>query len=135
MIRELNERIRVPTKPSGLSRTKQAFRDECDVNQILAKWQKTGLVTHVASQPPKFGDFDVVPDYQASLNAIIAADSAFMALPSSVRDRFSNDPAKLFTFLQDSANKDEAIKLGLIDPPVVVAEPLAPPQLAGDVKS
>lgn len=133
MERKLNERIRVFTEPVGLSRTKQAFRDECDVNQILAKWQKTGLITHVVSQPPKFGDFEIVPDYQASLNAILAADSAFMALPSSVRDRFSNDPAQLFAFLQDSANKDEAIKLGLIDPPVVVAEPPAPPAAAGAV--
>lgn len=132
MERKLNERIRVQTYFEGLSLTKQSFKAECDVNEILRKWQKTGLVTHVASQPPKFGDFDQVVDYQGALNQVIAADAAFMALPSSVRDRFSNDAGALFAFVQDSSNRDEAISLGLIDPPPKV-EPPAPPAHAGAV--
>lgn len=133
MIRELNERIRVHTVFSGPSLTKQSFKAECDVNEILKKWQKTGLVTHVASQPPKFGEFDLFADYQVALNQVIAADAAFMALPSTVRDRFANDPSKLFAFLNDDKNRVEAISLGLVDLPDVQAKPPASPEPAGAV--
>ena len=38
----------------------------------------------------------------------------------------------MFAFVQDSSNRDEAISLGLIDPPPKV-EPPAPPAPAGAV--
>ena len=63
---------------------------------------------------------------------MIAADAAFMAFPSSVRDRFGNDPSALFAFVHDSSNRDEAISLGLIGPPPKV-EPPASPANAGAV--
>ena len=45
---------------------------------------------------------------------VVKAEEAFMTLPAVVRARFANDPAGIFTFLQDPANRDEAVKLGLI---------------------
>jgi phage internal scaffolding protein len=40
-----------------------------------------------------------------------------MALPAQIRSRFDNDPAKLIDFLENEQNHDEAIKLGLVNPP------------------
>jgi len=40
-----------------------------------------------------------------------------MRLPADLRARFDNDPAQLIQFLENSDNKDEAIKLGLVNKP------------------
>ena len=40
----------------------------------------------------------------------------FDSLPSSLRERFSNDPSRLLAFVDDESNFDEAVKLGLLSP-------------------
>lgn len=91
----------------------QHFQDETDFNLIMAKWQQSGLITHINPISPIYADVSEIGDYQSSLETIRLAQESFMSLPSSVRDRFDNDPAKLLAFVSDPANADEAIKLGL----------------------
>ena len=98
------------TRPS---RTKQSFRDECDINNILRKFNVTGQLP-VGSVQPQYGDFSGVTDYQSALNAVMAAQDSFLALPAKVRSRFANDPALFVEFASDEANKDEMRALGLI---------------------
>lgn len=94
---------------------KQAFKDECDINTIMSKYQRTGLIEHVQRVQGSYGDFTSVQDYQLSLNQVIEAQDAFDALPSSVRKRFNNEPTQLMAFISDDANYDEAVRLGLIE--------------------
>lgn len=103
---------------------KQSFKDECNINTIMAKYQNTGLIDHVAKVQGAYGDFTSVQDYQLSLNQVIAAQDAFDELPSAVRKRFANNPSELMAFLSDKENHDEAVKLGLIP------KPSAPPPAA-----
>lgn len=104
--------------------TKQSFQQECDINTIMAKYAKDGVIAHVSRVQGAYGDFSNVEGYQLALNQVIAAQEAFDELPARVRERFGNDPANLMTFLQDVENRDEAIELGLIDK----AAPEPPPQ-------
>jgi phage internal scaffolding protein len=92
----------------------QHFKDECDINNILRQFNITGLLPE-SSLSPRYGDFTGISDYHTALNRVIAAEDEFMALPAQIRSRFDNDPAKLIEFLENSDNKDEAIKLGLVD--------------------
>lgn len=96
------------------SLTKQCFAEDCDVNNIMKKWIKTGELpgTDVV---PKFGDFTNVSDYQESCNRVIEAQMQFEALDSKIRSRFANDPANLMNFLQDPSNIEEGIALGLLE--------------------
>ncbi|AXL14665.1 internal scaffolding protein [Microviridae sp.] len=111
------ERNRVSFKTTGPSLTHQASKRECDVNNIMAKWAKTGMIDHVNRYPGEYGDFTNVPsDYQESLNAVLAADEQFSSLPSKVRARFGNNPAAFLDFVSDSENVDEMIKMGLMRP-------------------
>ena len=48
---------RVTQPVGGPSRTKQAFKEECDVNNILRKYEKTGLITHVAAYKGRYEIF------------------------------------------------------------------------------
>lgn len=94
--------------------TQQHFKDETDINNILRQFNVTGLLPETPLSP-RYGDFTGISDYQTALNQVIAAESEFMALPANIRSRFDNDPAKLIEFLENSNNKDEAIKLGLVN--------------------
>jgi len=110
------ERTETGISEWGEALTKQSPKEECDVNYIVAKYKETGLLPP-SQREPRFGDFSNVRDYQSSLNAVIAAQEAFDELPAIVRKRFSNEPAELLAFLEDPRNKDEAIKLGLVEAP------------------
>lgn len=102
------------------SLTKQSFAAECDFNNVLAKWQVSGLISHVNTRSPIFADVSSVSDYQSSIELIRSAQDMFFSLPSSIRDRFANDPARLLAFLSDPQNRAEAVSLGLVTIPTPV---------------
>lgn len=103
------------------TRAQQQFKDECDINNILRQFNITGLLPE-APLSPRYGDFTGISDYHTALNAVIAAEDGFMALPADIRARFQNDPENLINFLNDASNKDEAIKLGLVDQKLIENE-------------
>lgn len=99
----------------------QQFKDETDINNILRQFNITGILPE-APLSPRYGDFSGIVDYHSALNAVIAAEDGFMALPADLRARFQNDPENLINFLDDESNKDEAIKLGLVDQKLIENE-------------
>jgi phage internal scaffolding protein len=113
---------------SGLScqeptRAQQHHKEECDINEILRRFGKTGVMP-VNTSEALFPDFTDAVDYHTALNQIIASEREFDLLPSNLRKRFDNDPAKLVYFMQDKKNHAEAVELGLINAPK--SEPTAP---------
>ena len=106
------------------SLTKQSFAHECDFNNVLSKWQESGLITHLNPSPASYGDVSHYSDYQTSLELIREAQASFDALPSQIRDRFNNDPAYLMSYLDDPSNDDEACSLGLLKPLSSAAAPV-----------
>lgn len=97
------------------TRTQQQFKDEVDINTIVERFGLTGELPENVRVPVD-GDFTQVTDYQGALNLILEAEAAFMEFPANVRERFSNDPAKLVEFVSDPANLEEARKLGIALP-------------------
>lgn len=96
--------------------TKQSFRDECDINILMASYRRTGVLTHLAKGLPSYGDFTSSVDYHDACNQVLDAQLAFAELPSEIRTRFDNDPKKLLEFLEDPANREEGEQLGLFEP-------------------
>jgi phage internal scaffolding protein len=96
------------------SLAQQQFKDECDINTILERFNVTGQLP-VGPLQPRFGDFSGITDYQTALNAVLDAQDAFDSLPARVRERFANDPAAFVDFCLDAANRDEMKALGLIE--------------------
>ena len=95
------------------SRTQQHFRDECDINTILERFNITGQLP-AGSVQPQYGDFSGITDYQSALNAVMAAQDSFLELPAKIRAKFDNDPALFVEFASDEANKDEMKAMGLL---------------------
>jgi len=106
-------------------RTIQSFKDECDINRILASYAVTGQLTHVNPRPPQWGDVEAL-DFQTAMQTVIDARANFDALPAKLRDRFANDPAKLLSFLRDPQNLSEAVELGLVVAPPAPTPPVPP---------
>ena len=98
---------------TGPSRTKQSHKAECDINNIMQKYLKTGLAMHVREHGGQYGNFITSDDYHEGLNKILAANAAFLQLPSAIRSKFDNEPAKFLAFVQDPANHDEMVEMGL----------------------
>lgn len=126
------------------SMTKQSFRDGTKVDRILKKYAAQGISPDnvglfqrsVANM--EFGVADTTYDYQTQLNKINEVKEYFAALPSRIREKFRNDPARMLRFMSDPANMDECVKLGLFRgpekekkaDPAPAAPPAAPPGAA-----
>lgn len=116
IVRKGFERERVPIFFDGVSRTKQSFVEQCDINTIMKKFLKTGIVEHVERVNGQYGDFVGALEYHEAYNAVIAADQAFKLLPAELRNRFKNDVPAFLAFVHDPANEAEMIELGLLEP-------------------
>lgn len=101
------------------SLTDQSFVAESDVNAIMARALQTGSVPVYADRQPFYGDFTDMPSYMDMQNVLIEADNAFMALPSAIRARFENDPAKFIEFANDPKNAEQLADWGLLSPEAV----------------
>lgn len=90
----------------GDGRTKQAFRDETDINKILAKAQRVGSLSHLVRHGATYGDFADVPDLLTAHARLKKGQEVFAELPSEVRREFSNDMFKFYEYVNDPANVD-----------------------------
>lgn len=120
-------RVQLNTGTEGCT-VQQQHKDAVNANRIVEKFEKSGLLPPIRSGGV-YADVSQIGDYQASLEQVARAHEAFEGLPAKVRDRFENDPGQMLAFVSDSANRDEAIKLGLIEIPSP-ADPVSAPGAA-----
>ena len=106
---------RVDGDGNPLYTTEQSHKKECDVNEIIKKYDRTGLINHVAKFEAKFGDLRGV-DFKNAMDLVTRSQAMFDGLPSEIRSRFNNSPQFLLQFMEDPKNRPEAIELGLISP-------------------
>lgn len=119
----------VGTKVFGQSLTKQEFREECDVNLILSRYQDAPPKPWGSPPVLRFGDFADAPDFLAAQLLVKEAEDLYNSMPVQVRDRFGHNPANFLQFVHDPKNRDEAKRLGILrpEPAAQAAPPAAPP--------
>lgn len=108
--------------------TKQSFKEECDINTIMARYQSTGEMPVLNQVAPQYLDATGF-DFQAMQDKVVEARSLFASLPSLLRNRFANDPAQFLAYVADSSNHEEMRKLGLLKGTDAgsQAQPVSPP--------
>ena len=107
---------------TGDGLTEQNHKDETDINNIVRKYNKTGLIDHLNQFEKQYGDMTGF-DYQDAMNTVAAANTMFEGLPSAIRNQFDNDPAKFINFVDDENNQEKLVEMGLAKPiPVPVDE-------------
>ena len=123
-------RLRCPRRVSisfvdAPSMTRQEFKDECDINQIMRRYYKTGVISHVNKYQGVYGDCPA-SDFTEAVALVERAEGMFSELPAHVRKRFENDPAQFLAFVEDESNREEAVLLGLIEVPADLRTATAP---------
>lgn len=106
--------------------TQQHQKDETDVNKIMARYVKTGIIDHVNRFQPHYGDTSPI-SYHESLSICARAQSMFQELPAIVRKKFHNDPEQFLEFVQDPENKDKLFEMGLSETPPPEKEEIKEP--------
>lgn len=96
-----------------LSRTKQSFKDDCDINLIVKRHAQRGMWDHLAPHTPTYGDFTGATDLQDAIFKVDEANRDFMTLPAVLRAAVNNDPVQLLEALASEEATNDLIELGL----------------------
>lgn len=118
------------------SRVRSEFVEDCDINVILDRFTKTGVLEHQAKYAGRYGDFlDAPQSLQEAKNQVRAAEEMFMTLPAKVREAYQNSP-QVFLEAVDDAEQGDALAqdklkaLGVLSPkkspPPAERSPTAP---------
>lgn len=100
-----------------VSLTKQSEKDNTDINLIVKQFERSGILP-VMNQTPVFADVSEVTSYQESLAVVQKAELMFNALPAEIRKQFGNSPAAFLDFVNDPANGQKLIDMGLREAPI-----------------
>lgn len=96
------------------SMTADEFRHACDVNRIVEKWQRTGVLEHTARFAGEYGNFIGPESYHEAANRLAEANSMFETLPAAMRAEFGNDVGHFLAFVSDDDNAPRMRELGLL---------------------
>lgn len=107
-------------------KTIQEQSEATDINNILERYARTGLIDHVQKHEPQYGEFAAY-DFQANQNMIAKITQTFEELPARDRQHFNNDPQQFVEFIAQQENIDD-MKDGKIGnkPPSEPVEETAP---------
>lgn len=107
-------RLAVKKEITQPSMTKQADKAACDVNAIMAKYHKTGVITSINRRQPRYDDVSNATNYHDAINIVLEAEEAFAGLSAKVRKAFDNDPGQLLAALDDPEQHDMLRELGIL---------------------
>ncbi len=132
----LNNRKRVQVHFQNPSLTKQYFKDECDINNIVNKFQETGNIPLQNNMDPQYGDAPDL-DLKTALDLVHNLNAEFNDLNLDIQEKFGHDPKKYAQFLSNYEISPESFDSGLNQnsdtsvskPP---AEPTEAPESAKD---
>lgn len=128
----LGEVIVVKTKrPNGTVRIQQNF-ENCpsmaeqhtahltDINYLMKRHQPDELAAYISARnsgrmPLPDHDYSNEPSLQDARNVTYLAKKNFLELPEDVRVHFKT-PTEFFKFIDNPANQEKMIKLGLLKP-------------------
>lgn len=96
----------------GPSLTLQSDAESCDINVIVARYHKTGVIEHVRENAGLFVDLPPSLEYQDALGIVKAAGEAFAMMPAEIRAQFNNNAQQFLAFAD--ANEDYLEKLGIV---------------------
>lgn len=101
--------------PIGESMTQQHHQPDTDLNVVLKRY---GIDDHPMPLPGNIVDFGDFTEHPTTLHEALErtrnAQNRFAQLPAHIRSKFNNNPAELWNWLQNDANLDEAVSLGLL---------------------
>ncbi len=93
----------LPAKKYDDGRTKQCHRDECDIQKIMARFEKTGTISHLTKFEGVYADFSDF-DFHKQTTDLARGETIFNELPAEVRREFGQSPQAFFDYVNDPKN-------------------------------
>ncbi len=90
-------------------RTKQAFKDECDISKIMSRAQRSGTISHIAKYEGVYGDFAGY-DFHTEINKLTKGREIFDALPGEIRREFGQNLQAFFDYVNATDNVGDLLK-------------------------
>ncbi len=87
-------------------RTKQCYKDECDIDKIMSRFNVTGTISHLAKYGGIYADFSDF-DFHKQNNMLTKGREIFDALPAELRREFGQSASNFFAYVNDPANLDK----------------------------
>ncbi len=105
----------------------QSHKKACDVNSIMARFQKSGIIDHHAKHGLHYGEVPAI-DYREAMEIVATSNSMFAELPSKARQYFDNDPAKFLEYTENPENHTKLTELdiGLGNSPLTLGKTAQP---------
>lgn len=97
-------RLKQPVR--GPSMTKQSEAAATDINNILRKYDRTGVISHLQKAQGVFADVSEIGSYMEAVQTVHDASEAFSGLPSGLRAHFGNDPARYIDWAVSASPED-----------------------------
>lgn len=105
-------RGRVYHPSGGEKKTKESESAACDINVIVDKWLKKGILPLTTARP-KYGDFSNAGDYLEACTRLQTAEAEFLRVPAKVRRACDHDLGKFVEKCQTQEGLEELLELGL----------------------
>jgi phage internal scaffolding protein len=122
-------KLKLATINDKPSMTKQSLKDDADVNKIIKRYNKTGVLPNMNKLEAIYGEI-TSQDLQDALNKVDQSYEAFQEVPADIRAQFSNDAGAFIDYATNPANIDQmrAWKLAPTPPePTPTPEPTSEP--------
>lgn len=100
---------------SKVKLTDQSDAAAADINNIMKKYQQTGVLPQVKAGLARYVDNTQLVSLEVAHDMVQNAKALFMELPSQVRKLMDNDPTKLVDFINDKENEDICYKYGILE--------------------
>ena len=132
LVTRSNGTLAVKTQGGGKSLTVQADKKMCCINNIMAKYQKTGQLPNFPIKKEMYGDFTQTPTFLEAHARVKEVETFFKTLPAEVRNAMDNKPENLVNFLADPVNKELLEKHGVLEKvketPIIMETPEEKPE-------
>ena len=116
---QLAARGKVQTYIPQESEVQQSFKDHCDLNKIVGRYDKVMqdefLSSHFDSRGGTYADVSEVPDYRTALHIIRDAEESFNRLPEEWRDAYGGDMHAFVRAIDDPDQRSRLEALGVFE--------------------
>jgi hypothetical protein len=103
----VHKKLKHPVYLDG--RTKQSYKDECDINKIMERFAVTNTITHLNKHQGAYADFSDF-DFSEQTRQLTRGREIFDDLPAEVRREFGQSPDAFFQYVNDPANAGDLHK-------------------------
>jgi len=120
------KRKRVHPKLSDVKLVDQSQKNLCDINCIMERYRKTGMLPQFKQKFPMFIDNTGVKSVEEAHALVNEANFLFDQIPSKLRKLMDNNPANLIDFVNNPENEKICLEYGLIEPQAVTSAKVQP---------